>query len=96
MCFIFSGLTDQGLYRVVGVNSKVNKLTNMGLGKLKVNTSGYLKDYFIILLRIRMRMSLTVQMCQQNISKCLQHHLCQQYIDIWKPILSGREVKAMD
>ena len=30
---IFPGLTDQGLYRVVGVNSKVNKLTNMGLGE---------------------------------------------------------------
>lgn len=31
------GLTDQGLYRVVGVNSKVNKLTNMGLDRRKAD-----------------------------------------------------------
>lgn len=29
------GLTDQGLYRLVGVNSKVNKLTTMGLDRRK-------------------------------------------------------------
>jgi len=27
------GLEDEGLYRIVGVNSKVTKLTNMLLGK---------------------------------------------------------------
>jgi hypothetical protein len=27
------GLEDEGLYRVVGVSSKVNKLTSMGLGE---------------------------------------------------------------
>ncbi|GAB1598499.1 rho GTPase-activating protein 26-like [Argonauta hians] len=29
------GLTDQGLYRLVGVNSKVNRLVNMGLDRRK-------------------------------------------------------------
>ena len=28
-----TGLEEQGLYRVVGVSSKINKLTSMGLGK---------------------------------------------------------------
>jgi len=30
---IIAGLHDQGLYRVVGVSSKVNKLITLGLGK---------------------------------------------------------------
>ena len=29
------GLEEQGLYRIVGVSSKVAKLTTMGLGKLR-------------------------------------------------------------
>ncbi|XP_014787913.1 rho GTPase-activating protein 26 [Octopus bimaculoides] len=31
------GLTDQGLYRLVGVNSKVNRLVNMGLDRRKAD-----------------------------------------------------------
>ena len=34
---LFSGLDDQGLYRVVGVNSKVNKLIALGLDKKKAD-----------------------------------------------------------
>jgi hypothetical protein len=33
---IISGLEENGLYRVVGVNSKVNKLIQLGLGKIFV------------------------------------------------------------
>lgn len=33
---IISGLEDQGLYRVVGVASKVNKLLTMGLDRRKL------------------------------------------------------------
>ena len=32
--FHIVGMDDQGLYRVVGVNSKVNKLIQLGLGKI--------------------------------------------------------------
>jgi hypothetical protein len=41
-------MNEQGLYRVVGVNSKVNKLTQMGLGKWKqvaYNWAWILKSY---------------------------------------------------
>lgn len=34
---IFPGLEEQGLYRVVGVSSKVNKLLSMGLDKRKID-----------------------------------------------------------
>ena len=33
VCFIFTGLHEQGLYRVVGVNSKVTNLLKCALGK---------------------------------------------------------------
>ena len=33
---MFPGLDDQGLYRVVGVTSKVNRLLTQGLDKKKV------------------------------------------------------------
>ena len=33
MSFGVLGMDDQGLYRVVGVNSKVNKLIQAGLGE---------------------------------------------------------------
>lgn len=36
MLLYFSGLEEQGLYRVVGVSSKVNKLLSMGLDKRKL------------------------------------------------------------
>lgn len=32
-----SGLEEEGLYRVVGVNSKVSKLTNLLLGELHLD-----------------------------------------------------------
>ena len=34
-CHCFLGLEDQGLYRVVGVTSKVNRLLTQGLDKKK-------------------------------------------------------------
>ena len=39
-CFVkyFAGLDEQGLYRIVGVASKVTKLTNLGLGRLPRKT----------------------------------------------------------
>lgn len=37
MFVIVLGLEEQGLYRVVGVNSKVTKLLNMGLDRRKAD-----------------------------------------------------------
>ncbi len=49
-------MDDQGIYRVVGVNSKVNKLLNLGLSKYKKKkkktalavNQGYLKRVRIL------------------------------------------------
>jgi hypothetical protein len=35
-CYYIVGLEDQGLYRLVGVSSKVSKLLSMGLDRRKV------------------------------------------------------------
>jgi len=34
--FFFAGINDQGLYRVVGVSSKVQKLVSFMIGKLSL------------------------------------------------------------
>lgn len=53
------GLTDQGLYRVVGVNSKVQKLLQHGLGSHLSNlksirsfTSTSISDKYLFFLRL--------------------------------------------
>lgn len=77
-CYYLSGINDQGLYRVVGVSSKVQKLLSLMIGKLK-------SILFVLLWKY-----IFITSCWKELNKVnfliymLLHYLC----DIRLPLVS--------
>lgn len=80
MCL--SGLDDQGIYRVVGVNSKVNKLLNLGLSKFLSFTFSKETEPVSVLISVNCEKAV-VNFADKGIVSCLDY-LCVEHLSCGK------------